>query len=621
MAMKKLQTEIDRVLKKVSEGVETFDTMVDKLESAPNANQKEKYESDLKKEIKKLQRLRDQIKTWLQSSEIKDKRALTENRKLIEQQMERFKAIEKEMKTKAFSKEGLLQMSRMDPKEKEKMETCDWVSSMVDELARQLEMREAELETLQGGSRKKKDHAKMERIKNLDHCMERYKWHMNRLELILRLLQNSQLEPEQVLAIQEDIKYYVEENQDPDFEEDEFVYDDLNLEEEEEQYTIMQEDHSFEPPDDSNDKKDDAKPLSKKPSKEEEVSQPAVSPISPKVEATSVEVKQDEATKESPEQAKATVNSVKSPQSATSPKASESTGIVTSSIRYAQAAAGSAHSDDASKKVKDETKHVDTSPVPSLTPVPAPAPAPIQSAWAEPPKVIPDSVKNVEEKPATSPIAPAATQEPTTTAATQPIAAPTAPTSQQPSIAPPLSQSASVEPLKAVEAQFPSTLSDLVSAFQAVKEKAQKQDDKLYKHQMLDTSYQFVPDVTDSDRPKYYQPKNPYPTPSYYPQQPLSVFDNPAIFEKFDTDALFFIFYYQQGTYQQYLAAKELKKQSWRFHKKYLTWFQRHEEPSVITEEYEQGTYVYFDYEGAWCQRKKSDFRFSYRFLEDADLE
>jgi hypothetical protein len=29
---------------------------------------------------------------------------------------------------------------------------------------------------------------------------------------------------------------------------------------------------------------------------------------------------------------------------------------------------------------------------------------------------------------------------------------------------------------------------------------AQQQDDKLYKHQMLDTSYQFVPDVTDSDR-------------------------------------------------------------------------------------------------------------------------
>ena len=29
-----------------------------------NMNQKEKYEGDLKKEIKKLQRYRDQIKTW-----------------------------------------------------------------------------------------------------------------------------------------------------------------------------------------------------------------------------------------------------------------------------------------------------------------------------------------------------------------------------------------------------------------------------------------------------------------------------------------------------------------------------------------------------------------------------
>lgn len=70
----------------------------------------------------------------------------------------------------------------------------------------------------------------------------------------------------------------------------------------------------------------------------------------------------------------------------------------------------------------------------------------------------------------------------------------------------------------------------------------------------------------------------------------------------------------------RYLAAKELKKQSWRFHKKYLTWFQRHEEPKTITDDYEQGTYIYFDYEGAWCQRKKTDFRFEYKFLEDSEL-
>ena len=66
-----------------------------------------------------------------------------------------------------------------------------------------------------------------------------------------------------------------------------------------------------------------------------------------------------------------------------------------------------------------------------------------------------------------------------------------------------------------------------------------------------------------------------------------------------------------------FLAAKELKRQSWRFHVKYLTWFQRHSEPQAITEEYEQGVYVYFDWEGSWCQRKKSDFRFEYRYLSE----
>ena len=43
-----------------------------------------------------------------------------------------------------------------------------------------------------------------------------------------------------------------------------------------------------------------------------------------------------------------------------------------------------------------------------------------------------------------------------------------------------------------------------------------------------------------------------------------------------------------QGTRAQYLAAKALKRQSWRFHTKYMMWFQRHEEPKTITDEYEQ---------------------------------
>ena len=68
----------------MSEGVDTFDDIWKKVHNATNNNQKEKYEADLKKEIKKLQRLRDQIKSWIASAEIKDKSQLLDHRKLIE---------------------------------------------------------------------------------------------------------------------------------------------------------------------------------------------------------------------------------------------------------------------------------------------------------------------------------------------------------------------------------------------------------------------------------------------------------------------------------------------------------------------------------------------------------
>lgn len=76
--------EIDRTLKKVAEGVELFESIYDKMQASTNQTQKEKLETDLKTQIKKLQRLRDQIKTWVASNDIKDKTALLDNRKLIE---------------------------------------------------------------------------------------------------------------------------------------------------------------------------------------------------------------------------------------------------------------------------------------------------------------------------------------------------------------------------------------------------------------------------------------------------------------------------------------------------------------------------------------------------------
>lgn len=164
---------------------------------------------------------------------------------------------------------------------------------------------------------------------------------------------------------------------------------------------------------------------------------------------------------------------------------------------------------------------------------------------------------------------------------------------------------------------------------------------------MLAVSQSTGPEMLDVGAPRHYKPEIRVPTPPYYPQELDPVFDDPRLYSRIDPDTLFYVFYYKQNTYQQYLAAKALKDQSWRFHKQYQTWFQRHEEPKTITEEFEQGTYRFFDYESTWLvyiygessltfpiylqlsglnrpltlvhrmNRRKADFKFAYKFLED----
>jgi len=50
--------------------------------AATQQSQKEKYEMELKKEIKKLQRQRDQLKTWVAVSEVKNKQPLLDARRV-----------------------------------------------------------------------------------------------------------------------------------------------------------------------------------------------------------------------------------------------------------------------------------------------------------------------------------------------------------------------------------------------------------------------------------------------------------------------------------------------------------------------------------------------------------
>ncbi|KAG5519076.1 hypothetical protein PMAC_002162 [Pneumocystis sp. 'macacae'] len=590
MTSRKLQAEVDKTLKKVTEGVATFESIYEKMQSTSNQSQKDKLEGDLKKEIKKLQRMRDHIKTWVASNDIKDKKPLQENRKLIEMQMERFKACEKEIKTKAFSKEGLLSAAKLDPKEKERLEMSHWLSSMVDELERQIEQLETESEILQGSLKKKnKDYIKSERLEQLEHLLERHKWHQDKLELILRLLENGNIQTEKVFEVQEDIKYYVESNQDADFTEDENIYENLNLDEEIFGRGLDNEvDSSL----DTQSLADETSPQKDKDDKTKST-ESLNATISSKTRSTeslnamaSSKTKSKSPTLIDTNICQATNGVVKASQvktqieplkySSTAPNSPNSNGILPLQLSSAKIrTASSTPPQETSPLISSFSNHQDELIKPSD---------------------IQEVADEYQEKHVLEPLE---NTDSSLETLSQELAHDTPPI-KKPSI-----ESQTYSPNSLDLSRLPQSLKDLVSSLKTVKQRILNPPPISIIHRLLELSFTTAPELVTSETPKYYIPSEPYPVPSYYPQVPPAIFDSPELFEKIDIDALFFVFYYQQGTYQQYLAAKELKRQAWRFHKKYLTWFQRHEEPKIITDEYESGTYRYFDFEGAWVQRKK----------------
>jgi CCR4-NOT transcription complex subunit 3 len=218
-------------MKKVDEGVELFDDIWEKVYSAEQQNQKEKYEMDLKKEIKKLQRLRDQIKSWIGSSDVKDKEPLLEARRLIETKMEQFKICEKETKTKTYSKEGLARQERLDPQEQVKADTVAWISDVVDAIQTLVDEAEVEIEKLSSGKGKKTN---KHSIDEFNAHIVHHKYHISKQEGIMRLVNNDVLDVEIVDPLKEDLEYYIDSYNDPDYQaayDEEFFYETLGLEE------------------------------------------------------------------------------------------------------------------------------------------------------------------------------------------------------------------------------------------------------------------------------------------------------------------------------------------------------------------------------------------------------
>lgn len=77
---------------------------------------KEKYEKEMKKEMKNLQKHRDFFRQQINSTEVKDKSKIIEFRKLIEREMEKFREHEKEFKQRRLTKSAMQSINEVEGK-------------------------------------------------------------------------------------------------------------------------------------------------------------------------------------------------------------------------------------------------------------------------------------------------------------------------------------------------------------------------------------------------------------------------------------------------------------------------------------------------------------------------
>ncbi|KAL0225764.1 hypothetical protein P9112_013088 [Eukaryota sp. TZLM1-RC] len=555
--LRKLLNEIERTQKRVDEGVDEFEEIWSRVHDAATQTQREKHEAELKKTIKKLQRYRDQIRSWIGSSEIKDKRNLEESRKRIEALMERFKVIERQSKTKAYSREGLAQSSLEDEETQKVNTTVEWLQKQIADLEQQIDHQEAQIEVISSRRSKRSKKLKQEDLDEMENSrfkIDRHRFHIQQLELVMRLIINNEMDVEMVEVIKESVEYYVEHNDDPDFFEDMEVYDQLELDSylgngELEKVGVLggQKDEIQEKPVEKPEKtkENDKKREEKKPFKPSKTPQPQRPPSSRPLSAQTFKPPEpDRPSAPNPVKVEKKVHS--GPSMA---------AILERNLR-----------EQKQEEVGGKEEKIDSKPPsrPVSSSLPTPCPTPSKSTS-------PAVVDNLSEV-----------------------------------VIDPFSSLGDLLPDPA-----PSLSETKPIALPSYSEYSYQQTKLL-----LENSCRYVPTAYDTRAPSRYLAQNPIETPCFFPQRPLNIFQNPQIYSKLDPDTLFFIFFFCQGSSGQYLAAKELKRQNWRFHKKYLTFFQRHSEPITTNDDYEEGSYIYFDYDD-WTQRVKNDFKFDYEFLED----
>ncbi|KAI9509553.1 Not1 N-terminal domain, CCR4-Not complex component-domain-containing protein [Russula earlei] len=224
MSVKNLQPNVDRTLIKVAECVRLFESIYNEMHASTDITQEDGLERDLKTQLKKLQRLRNEIKTLVASNDIKDKAALLENLGLIKTQITKFKAY-------LFKKEDIIYFG---PRVYEKLALEEWSRECLDTLQYQVDAEDLWIDMLLYEEEGKtgvleKNQNKIEEVKRR---IERQKGVMSRLEPISILITQNILSTVQIGTLKDHLDYFMNHADGYD-DEDENIFGDFPLDEEE----------------------------------------------------------------------------------------------------------------------------------------------------------------------------------------------------------------------------------------------------------------------------------------------------------------------------------------------------------------------------------------------------
>lgn len=220
---RQIQQDIEKNLSLVEEGHMNFQALFKKIQTTTSAQQKERLETELKREIKKLQKIREKLRSF-ESQDPRFKLKLNEARRKIEDLMELHKQTEKESKTKAFSKEGLIISSKTNPHEEEKEEMREMIKGLISNLQDKINIKESELASA------KNARTRVSQSEEISKQIKGIQYHYDKLELVLRQIENDSFSIDMIWSLNDKMENFIKNEENSEIEQElEQCYRELNL--------------------------------------------------------------------------------------------------------------------------------------------------------------------------------------------------------------------------------------------------------------------------------------------------------------------------------------------------------------------------------------------------------